>query len=396
MPLYNVRGALQGPVTNPEAKRRNDLKKLIAQFQVNPYSVSDDPRSYYKQLKAMAMQEGLPMALPQTLEKNPLGVGAYEAADTALFGLLPNRDYLSETEKTAAGIGGAVGMIPTPWTGLGMAKGIGYAAGKVAPGLAKVLPKSMQSLFKAKKIVNKAGKGAAIKKSIDKFHDALTKSGIDPKKFTGASGKEREFIRTFLKDNVDKANSTKFNSFRNKFVEFLHKDKRFKYESGKGANLSKLRFNPNKENAFVTYNDTFRKGMSGLKDGKVSTLMEYAVGASPELKQKLIKAIAEKDTNTIKTLVRNIQMQKVWVGKGGKTATEAWKTLDPKVQETLTNQIDSMATVLQEKGMSFLNLGGANPLMRAASNEVLYLPRFASASTGGVPPPGMAPYGSPF
>jgi len=394
MPLYNVRGALQGPVTNPEAKRRNDLKKLIAQFQVNPYSVSDDPRSYYKQLKAMAMQEGLPMALPQTLEKNPLGVGAYEAADTALFGLLPNRDYLSETEKTAAGIGGAVGMIPTPWTGLGIAKGIGYAAGKVAPGLAKVLPKSMQSVFKAKKVVDKTKAGSAMKKSIDKFHDALTKSGIDPKKFTGASGKEREFIRTFLKDNVDEATSTKFNSFRTKFVEFLSKDKRFKYQKGKGANLSKLRFDPTKENAFVAYNDTFRKGISGLKDGKVGTLMEYAVGASPELKQKLIKAIAENDTKTIKALVKNIQMQKVWAGKGGKNATEAWNTLDEKSLSVLTNQIDSMTIGLQENGMNFLNLKGSNPLLSAMSSEVRRnigpeVSRFPGMPVGNIMPPAI-------
>ena len=236
MPLFDVRSALQGPAMDPEAKRRKQLKRQIAEFIVNPYSVSDDPRAYYTQLKALATQEGIPMNMPKSLERNLLGVGMYDAADTALFGMLPNQELLNEKERMAAGVGSVVGMAAAIPTGMAAVKGLG----KLAPGLSKLMPKSMQKMFKANKKFS-TPKGKEMKERVNDFEKFLRGKGLDPKNFTGAEGLEREAIREFLKAKKTSKSKDGWASFRKTFLDALHADKRFKYKKGKGANLSKLR-----------------------------------------------------------------------------------------------------------------------------------------------------------
>lgn len=374
MPLYNVRGALQGPATNPEAKKRNELKRLIAQFQVNPYSVTDNPRSYYTQLKAMAMQEGIPMSLPETLEKNKLGVGAYEAADTALLGLLPNQEYLSEGEKMAAGIGGAVGMFGAPYSMIGGAK----LAGKMLPGvgkaISKALPKSLQNILKAKDIIPK-DKGRAMKEAVNKFKKVLKKEGIDPAKFTGASGNEREVLRNFLKKNQTAKGEKGFNRFKKGFIDFLHADDAFKYKKGKGADLSGLRFDPSKakkgsnsNNYFkMKDNPTFENNVDKLSykpddPNSLKGVLDWIMTYGPyNMKQSLTIAKANGDKKEIASIIQKAFGFKNWKAGGFKGS------LAKSTPESIKVVATDMAENIVQKNISLLDLTGGpkfsgNPL----------------------------------
>ena len=200
------------------------------------------------------------MNMPKALEKNLLGVGLYDAADTALFGMLPNQELLNEKERMAAGLGSAVGMVAAIPTGMAALKGVG----KLTPGLSKLMPKSMQKMFKAEKKFG-GKKGIAMKGKVDDFEKFLRGKGLNPKNFTGAEGLEREAIREFLKANKTSKAKGGWTSFRKTFLDALHADKRFKYKKGKGADLSKLRED------LGGAASTAKTGFYNMKDNKAFT-----------------------------------------------------------------------------------------------------------------------------
>ena len=379
MPLFDVRSALQGPSMNPEARRRKQLKRQIAEFMVNPYSVSDDPRAYYTQLKALATQEGIPMNMPKALEKNLLGVGLYDAADTALFGMLPNQELLNEKERMAAGLGSAVGMVAAIPTGMAALKGVG----KLTPGLSKLMPKSMQKMFKAEKKFG-GKKGIAMKGKVDDFEKFLRGKGLNPKNFTGAEGLEREAIREFLKANKTSKAKGGWTSFRKTFLDALHADKRFKYKKGKGANLSKLRedlggaastgktgfYNMKDNQAFSDAIDDLI--ITNPKDvGQVQNLSDWIMKNGPHnMKVDFWQAKQAGDKKKMNSIINKVISFKAWKKGGFKGSMNA----SSKGLGAISDDMSSIALGDDISLMDFAspldNLPGMNPIQAARRNHL--------------------------
>lgn len=410
MPLYDVAGALRGPVMNPEAKRRNQLKKLIAQFQVNPWEVSDDPRSYYKQLKALATQEGIPMSLPKALEKNPWGVGAYEAADTALFGLLPNQEYLTESEKRAAGIGGAVGMVGSIPVG-----GAAFRAGqKVLPwmfkGAGKMLPKFGKGADTAEDIAKKARdlpvKGAGIKAAADKFKQEATEAGFDIANFgKTANAQERAFFEKFMDENVTTNNKA---SFRNKFLAFLKQDKDVGYTGGGKAGFSKWAAETAKKGgkankgSYVPYDEApkgFKTGLKGFQPGSGQgdrDMIAWALKNGPaDLRKKLAAAQANGERSVVENIIANLYKYRIFVKSKQSTPTKAWNAVPVDHQNKFKQVIGDMTDEIMSGNISLLDIAsspaGMNPLTRAfnAMNMGPEVPRSPGMPVGNIMPPAI-------
>lgn len=371
MPLYDVRSALAGPVMNPEAKKRNQLKKQIAQFMVNPYSVSDNPRAYYSQLKAMATQEGIPMTMPKVLERNPLAVGAYDAADTALFGLLPNQEYLSEGERMAGGIGSAAGMLAAPFTGAAAIKGVS----KALPGLSKMMPKSIQDIIGRANKVSKKG-GTAMQQRVKEFKSTLKDEGIDLKTFgTAPDENEMRIVNDFVKKYAEKGRE---DTFRKSILKALKEDKDLGYKGEGIAGFAK--------GAKAATTGTFKKGnynfegMPGMnkkfilqdRQGRADFINMLKNEGPPNLRKDLNAAIASENGAWIEDILQKALKWKAWnnSGKAGKSMSDWWKNKD-------FDEVQSLLDLVKDDLLSgsIARRKARNPLAMAMANN----------------PPGMTP-----
>tara|TARA_R100000655_G_scaffold8996_3_gene22953 strand:- start:1183 stop:2394 length:1212 start_codon:yes stop_codon:yes gene_type:complete len=371
MPLYDVRSALAGPVMNPEAKKRNQLKKQIAQFMVNPYSVSDNPRAYYSQLKAMATQEGIPMTMPKVLERNPLAVGAYDAADTALFGLLPNQEYLSEGERMAGGVGSAAGMLAAPFTGMAAMRGVS----KALPGLSKMMPKSMQDIIGRANKVSGKGKGA-MGERVKEFKSNLKNEGIDLKTFgTAPDENEMRIVNDFVKKYAQKG---KEDTFRKSILKALKEDKDLGYKGeglagfAKGAKAATT-------GAFKKGNYNF-EGMSGMNkgfdystpQGRADFINMLKNEGPPNLRKDLNAAIASENGAWIDDILEKAAKWKIWnaQGKQGDSMASWWKGKN-------YDEVGSFMSMIKDDLLSgsIARRKARNPLAMAMANN----------------PPGMTP-----
>tara|TARA_R100000808_G_C2155375_1_gene167700 strand:- start:3744 stop:4763 length:1020 start_codon:yes stop_codon:yes gene_type:complete len=109
------------------AKKKAKLSAKLRDYRINPGKYGRDQRMWLEQ---QAMEAGLPMPDTETNMAKAVGKGLASAADTAMFGLLPNELYtpLNQAERVATGIGGLAGLA-VPFGGpMKLMRGLGGAA----------------------------------------------------------------------------------------------------------------------------------------------------------------------------------------------------------------------------------------------------------------------------
>jgi hypothetical protein len=128
--VYDIQAAAAGGASqrSPEERQMAQTRRLIRAAEGTNY---DGDPEYYQQIKAIALQAGIPI---KSFKTNPFRLaktGALSMLDTALFGFLPNELYtpMNEAEKTAATVGAGAGMF-LPWGGPARA----FQAGKAVLG----------------------------------------------------------------------------------------------------------------------------------------------------------------------------------------------------------------------------------------------------------------------
>tara|TARA_E500000305_G_scaffold31974_1_gene24213 strand:- start:18369 stop:19391 length:1023 start_codon:yes stop_codon:yes gene_type:complete len=91
------------------AKKKAKLAAMLGDYRKNPGKYSADQRMFMEQ---QAMEAGLPMPDTKSNVLKTVGKGLASAADSALFGMLPNELYtpLNQAERMATGVGGLAGM----------------------------------------------------------------------------------------------------------------------------------------------------------------------------------------------------------------------------------------------------------------------------------------------
>ena len=133
---YDVQSAAAGGQRPGETPEERQLKKTRRMIHAAEQTNYDGDPQYYQQIKALALQAGIPI---KSFKTNPFRLaktGLLSALDTAAFGLLPNSLYepQNEAEQAAASIGSIGGMI-VPWGGPARA----FQAGKALMGGSKFL-----------------------------------------------------------------------------------------------------------------------------------------------------------------------------------------------------------------------------------------------------------------
>ena len=127
----DVRGAGSGQATplQPEERQMQRIQRVISAAEASNY---DGDPEYYNQIKAIAMQAGIPI---KGFKSNPFraaGILGASFLDTSLGGIIPNSLYTPEgghvsTMDAAAdtlGLGlGAINPIGVPAKAFGLAKG---------------------------------------------------------------------------------------------------------------------------------------------------------------------------------------------------------------------------------------------------------------------------------
>ena len=134
---YDIPSAAAGQQQDPQARELARVRNMIKTAESTNY---DGDPEYYGQIKALALQAGIPI---KKFKSNPYRVakaGLLSMADTALLGLIPNSMYTphSEAEEMAIAAGTVGGMI-LPWGGAG-------ALARGAIGGLKAMPRWSQQL----------------------------------------------------------------------------------------------------------------------------------------------------------------------------------------------------------------------------------------------------------
>jgi hypothetical protein len=119
MGYYDIQGArgggannMQDPITAQERQYRKQIKMIKSAERAN----YDGSVEVYQQVKALALQLGIPIKEMKTSGLRKLGVGGYSLLDTALLGLLPNNilEPVNKDEEAWSSVGQLGGMI-LPW-----------------------------------------------------------------------------------------------------------------------------------------------------------------------------------------------------------------------------------------------------------------------------------------
>ena len=136
---YDIPGAAAGQAGSGGPEER-ELRKVRNMIKVAESTNYDGDPDYYGQIKALALQAGIPI---KKFKSNPYRIakaGLLSMADTALLGLIPNSMYTphSEGEEMAIAAGTVGGML-LPWGGAG-------ALARGAMGGLKAMPRWSQKL----------------------------------------------------------------------------------------------------------------------------------------------------------------------------------------------------------------------------------------------------------
>ena len=115
----DVRGAASGQATplQPEERQMQRIQRMVSAAESSNY---DGDPEYYNQIKAIAMQAGIPIKGFKTNPFRLAKVGLMSMADPALLGLLPNELYTPEgghvnPYEAAADAGGMIAGSVLPW-----------------------------------------------------------------------------------------------------------------------------------------------------------------------------------------------------------------------------------------------------------------------------------------
>jgi len=151
---YDIQTAAAGGKVErtPEERQSQKIHAMIKAAENTNY---DGDPEYYGQVKALAMQAGIPI---KQFKSNPYRIakaGLLSFADSALMGALPNSMYTPQTpgEEMAASVGGAAGFL-LPW-------GAPMRAAKGAGALLKSGSKLWAGGKKTSDALSKAGKAFA-------------------------------------------------------------------------------------------------------------------------------------------------------------------------------------------------------------------------------------------
>ena len=114
---YDIPGAAAGGAgqKTPEERELRRVRNMIKTAESTNYDGDPD---YYGQIKALALQAGIPIKKFKTNPYRLAKAGLMSFADTALLGLIPNSMYAAqnEAEEMAIMAGGIGGML-LPWGG---------------------------------------------------------------------------------------------------------------------------------------------------------------------------------------------------------------------------------------------------------------------------------------
>jgi hypothetical protein len=168
---YDIAGAAAGMnvAMTPEERQMQKLTNMIKAAEATNY---DGDTEYYQQIKALAMQAGVPIKNFKTNPFRMAKAGLLSFADTALLGLVPNDWYtpMNSAEEAAAGIGSVGGML-LPW------------------GAPAKLARGAMGAFRG---AQGAAKGAAGAGAWKGFQKGFGKYGWDPFKTAGAGAATRK------------------------------------------------------------------------------------------------------------------------------------------------------------------------------------------------------------
>ena len=131
---YDIPGAAAGAAGSATPEER-ELRRVRNMIKVAESTNYDGDPDYYGQIKALALQAGIPI---KKFKSNPYRVakaGLLSLADTALLGLIPNSMYTPQTEAEEMAVAaGTVGGLLLPW-------GAGGALARGAMGGLKAMPR---------------------------------------------------------------------------------------------------------------------------------------------------------------------------------------------------------------------------------------------------------------
>ena len=119
MSMYDIGGASAGQASQlqPEERQFQRLNRMVKVAEQTNY---DGDPEYYNQIKAIAMQAGIPIKQFKSNPFRAMGIGAMSMLDTALLGLIPNSVYtpegghVSAIDEAADAAGMMAGMV-LPW-----------------------------------------------------------------------------------------------------------------------------------------------------------------------------------------------------------------------------------------------------------------------------------------
>ena len=140
---YDIQGAAAGHGGRvQQTPEERQLAKIRAQIKAAEDTNYDGDPEYYNQIKAIALQAGIPI---KQFKTNPFRVakaGLLSTLDTMALGLIPNSLYtpMNDAEQQAADIGSVVGMVNP--------LGVPGAAVRGVMGGVKALPRWGRAMFK--------------------------------------------------------------------------------------------------------------------------------------------------------------------------------------------------------------------------------------------------------
>ena len=184
--LYDVNAGAAGQASqaSPEERQMQRLQRMISAAE---YSNYDGDPDYYNQIKAMAMQAGIPIKKFKTNPFRAAGIFGASMLDTAMLGLLPNELYTPE--------GGHVSGVDAAADTMGMLGGMALPFGlpaKLAGGAMKMGGRALsgQSLNPFG-----AGGGAGLTNYIKSSPRLMKMMGIQPAGTKAAANAAKNLVK---------------------------------------------------------------------------------------------------------------------------------------------------------------------------------------------------------
>jgi|7_EtaG_2_1085326.scaffolds.fasta_scaffold05931_3 hypothetical protein len=237
MGMYDIGGASAGQASQlqPEERQFQRLQRVIKTAEASNY---DGDTDYYNQIKALAMQAGIPIKQFKSNPFRAMGILGASFADTSAGGLLPNSLYTPEgghvstmdsLADTAGMIAGMANPIGIPAKLFGVAKGAmmgGTALSKLGKPTRSILNKMMgQSRYKklAKGTGGFSGKGGSFMATPKKTaEETIKKAKKVTKEKVAKVNKNKPVVKTKSKNkNKNKSNKPKTGAARTAEVKQL-------------------------------------------------------------------------------------------------------------------------------------------------------------------------------